>query len=224
MLSRLLSPLREFGWWSGWAYLIDRALGTLSPAMRLYVYDLMVQPVHDQPLLPRGAGSLEVRCIRPGDPEFAALPIRPSLIEARLRQHARCVAALRRGELIGYMWFCPQRYEEDEVRCDFELEPGDSSVFDFDFFVQPEHRLGRAFAALWDGANVELRRLGVARTFSRVSRFNTASRRSHAQLGARRIGVAAFLCLGPLQIAVSSRRPFVSVTLRPARSRLVLRA
>lgn len=208
MLRRIATPLREFGAGAGLLYLLDRALGMLSPRLRLYAYDLVVQPIPESPSS-RRAGSIEVRPIAPDDAVMSRLPVPARVVRTRLEQGGACLGAFRQGQLIGYMWYCPRQYEEDEVRCTFVLEPAAQSVFDFDFFILPEHRMGRGFAALWDGANDVLRASGVRQTFSRVSRFNTASRRAHAHLGGRRIGQAWFLCAWQMQLTLATLPPFV---------------
>ena len=222
---RLAAPLREFGWWGGALYLADRALQRLSARMRLHAYDLMVQPIvaGDLPGA-RLARNLEVREIAPGAPEIAAMPVRPDAMQSRMDQRCVCLGAFRRGAMIGYMWYAQETYAEDEVRCTFVVAPAGEAVFDFDFYVYPEHRMGLGFAGLWNGANRVLRERGVRYTYSRVTRFNVASRRAHAHLGARRIGGALFLTCGGWQATLASVPPYVHACgPRGAAPRLMLR-
>ena len=215
MWKRLCGPFKEYGPGAGALYAIDRVMQALSPHLRLFVYELMVQPVSDQPLLPaRLSKSLEVREIRRGDPDVVLMPARPEIKQSRFDQGARCLGAYRNGQLVGYMWFCPERYEEDEVRCTYLLSPAARSVFDFDLYIYPEHRMGLAFIGIWNGANEHLRRRGVDFTFSRVTRFNLASRRAHAHLGAKRIGMAVFLRAWTLEMMLATVRPFLWISWR----------
>jgi hypothetical protein len=213
-LSKLSNVFREFGMLAGALYLADRALMACTPAARLFAYELIVQPVPPSAPSPPARVSLSVREIHEGDPALAEMPVGPAVIAARFAQRARCLGVFKGEVLAGYMWFCDGRYEEDEVRCTYELEPRAQSVFDYDFYVFPEHRMGRAFATLWAGANRLLSERGIRYTYSRVSRFNTASRRAHRHLGARCIGDAVFLRLGRLELMVATLRPFVRVSLR----------
>ena len=72
----------------------------------------------------------------------------------------------------------------------------EDSVFDFDFYIYPEHRMGLAFVALWNGANAFLSSRGIRfPTFSRLTRFNTA-RIAHRHFGWKHVGRALFLQLG----------------------------
>jgi hypothetical protein len=77
------------------------------------------------------------------------------------------------------------------------------AVFDFDVYVKPEHRMGLGFMAVWDSLLQELRQSGVELSYSRISRFNLASLRAHARLGARPIGQVTFLRLGAVMVAFS---------------------
>ena len=52
MLSRFAGPFREFGFFAGMLYSIDRLCQTQCPSIRLYFYELMVQPIGGAPLLP----------------------------------------------------------------------------------------------------------------------------------------------------------------------------
>src|SRR5262245_29444679 len=157
ILERFAAPIREFGWLAGLAYLVDRGLNSISSRFRLYVYEIMVQPISSKPLLPAGlARHLEVREIRRGDPEIDLMPARPEIKLSRFAQNAMCLGVFKRGQFIGYIWFCFGRYDEDEVRCTFTLTPTDKSVFDFDLFLFPEHRMGLGFVGTWHCANAYL--------------------------------------------------------------------
>jgi hypothetical protein len=210
MPSRLLSPFREFGFLAGALYIIDRILSRLSRGTRLFVYELMVQPIPETPL--RGASlarNLQVRELRDGDPEIAAMPTPPPMIARRYAQGAICLGAFQKDAFVGYMWFCPRRYDEDEVRCTYVIQPPEQSVFDFDFYIFPKYRMGTAFVGLWNGANRELRARDIRYTFSRLTRFNLASRRAHHHLGWKLVGRATFLQLWPLQLMIATVFPFV---------------
>jgi hypothetical protein len=50
---------------------------------------------------------------------------------------------------------------------------------------------------------------------SRINAFNQRSMASHKSMGAQRCGRALFTCLGPLQVMVSDRRPYVALGGRP---------
>ncbi len=194
MLRRMIGPFREFGMAAGALYATDRVLQGVSPKLRLYAYEFMVQPIPDKPLLPPSLiKGFEFREIKRGDPEIELMPARPEIKELRFDQGAVCVGAYRKAALIGYIWFGFRAYEEDEVRCTYSLGDPAQSVFDFDIYIFPEHRMGLGFMAIWHGANEYLRNRGVHFTFSRLTRFNLVSRRSHVHLGWQRIGRAVFL-------------------------------
>lgn len=209
MIAKLSSPFREFGAVAGIAYLADRLLNAVSDRTRLYVYELMEQPVRGPGLLAeRKLAPFELKRIDGDADELALLPVPPEVVDFRLSQDAVCLGTYRAGELVGYIWFCFGEYRDDEVRVSYRL-PDAGSVFDFDVYVMSRHRLGVAFAATWELANRFLREQGIRRSYSRVSRFNPGSRRAHARLGAVSIGKAAVLKLGRFQLLCATVPPYL---------------
>jgi hypothetical protein len=192
--------------------MIGRTLQALSPHLDLRVYELMVQPIPDAPLLPeRFSKGLEIREIRRGAPEVALMPARPDIKESRYDQGAICLGAYRNETLIGYLWLRFGGYEEDEVRCTYLLSPSECSVFDFDLYIFPEHRMGLGFVGIWNGVNKYLRERGIKFTFSRLTRFNLPSRRAHAHLGWKRVANAVFLLAWNVEVMFATVAPFVHV-------------
>jgi hypothetical protein len=220
---RVASPFREFGLAAGSLYVLDRLLRALSPHLGLYLYEFMVQPIGGAPLLPlslrRNLSFLE---IGRGHPDLTLMPAREEIKAQRFDQGARCLGAYRKGQLLGYSWYCTERYEEDEVRCTYELVDRDVSIFDFDLYVLPQHRLLLGFPAVWQGFNEILAPRGVRYTFSRLTRFNLASRRSHAHLGWRRAGAGVFLRTWRVEWMAATIAPYLAVTWGP-RQRVTLR-
>jgi hypothetical protein len=207
-----LGPFKEFGIGLGLLYSIDRLLSRLSSGLGLYVYEIMAQPIVGRDLLPAAlAKSVEFEDIRSGHPDLERVETPTEVKCARFAQGAKCLAAYRRGKMLGYIWWCGHSYLEDEVGCTYVLDEQAQSVFDFDLYVIPEQRLGIAFAAIWHGANARLREQGVRFSCSRVSRFNLASRKAHARLGARPLGWATFLKVGKVRFMVSTIRPFLAL-------------
>jgi len=223
-MQRLLNPFREFGLMAGMLYILDRIFQSISPHLRLLVYELMVQPVSNDKLMPaRTRRQIEVREIPRGDPAIASMPAREDIKDARFRQGAVCLGAFRGDVLVGYVWLCFDRYDEDEVKCTYVLSPSGLSSFDFDFYIFPEFRMGRAFGGLWDGVNEILRGKGVRWTFSRITRFNTASRNAHARLGALRVGTAVFLRICRLEVMCATKPGYFHVSVAPgSRATLML--
>lgn len=213
MLRRVVSPFKEFGLAAGMLYVADRVLRSLSPRLGLQVYELMAQAVNAASLLPPGRtrhlSFAEIPC---GDPAIDSMPARPDIKALRFEQGAKCLGVYRKGELIGYIWFCFRRYDEDEVRCTYELAAPEHSAFDFDLYVLPEHRMGTAFACVWHAANEYLRERGMQATYSRMTRFNLESRKAHARLGSRRVGRAIFLQAWALEVMLASVQPYLALT------------
>ena len=225
MLHKLTSPMREFGWLGGLIYAMDRVLARISPAFRLYFYEIMVQPIPDRPLVPpRLTRNLEMREIKRGDPEVDLMPARHDVKESRFAQDAICLGAYRDRAFIGYIWFCFRRYHEDEVRCTYAVTPETQAVFDFDLYIFPQHRMGLGFIGIWNEANKFLRNRGIRYTYSRLTRFNVASRRAHQHLGWKCVGRTIFLQAGPAQIMAATVFPYLHLSVRKSsRVRLTLR-
>lgn len=216
MLRKLLEPFKEFGAVSGALYILDRALKRLGLPAGVYRYILVAQPVPDRPLLgPRRGQSIAVRQVSRGDPALAAMPLSDDVLEYRFAQGALCFGAFQGEAMIGCLWICLGSYDEDEVRCRFVPLPPGGASWDFDIYVRDDLRTGLAFARLWDTVNADLRGRGVAWSFSRISAFNPRSLASHNRLGARRIGTATYLSLGPWQVMLSSLPPRLHVSTGP---------
>ncbi len=223
---RVFGPFREFGPVVGFLYIISRVLSAISPRLGLMAYDFMVQPITDEPLVPaRMMRRLQIRVIEAGDPVIGLMPVPDAVIRLRYAQGAVCLGAFQNEVFIGYLWLCFQQYDEDEVRCRYALSETEHAVFDFDFYLFPEHRLGLGFLGLWEGARQYLRARNVRYSFSRLTRYNLASSRAHAHLGWQRVGQALFLKLWPLELMVATIHPYVGFSMRPSgRIRLTLAA
>ena len=217
MLHRFVDPFKEFGLFAGALYVLDRLMRSLSPRFGIYVYEFMAQPIMARPMLaPNRTKNLRFVEIVRGDADIALMPAREDIKASRFEQGARCLGVYRKGALMGYIWFCFGKYDEDEVRCTYELAAADRSAFDFDLYVFPEHRMGIAFVAIWHAANEFLHEQGVHYTFSRMTRFNLISRRAHARLGARCVGRALFLQAWSVELMMATVFPYVALTWVPS--------
>lgn len=213
-LKKIIGNFAELGWLDGFLYLVARGLETLSGhRARLLRYYLVAQPVPPkaESKLRASANSL-VTFIRHGDPLVASFPRPPVVIRKRFCDGNLCLAAHSGERFSGFLWLARGAYDEDEVRCRYELARPEQSAWDYDVYVEPDFRIGRSFARLWDAANRYLVAEGVRWSFSRISAFNPASLQSHSQLGIRRLFSATFLCLGPVQITFAGIAPFLHVS------------
>src|SRR5687768_6788861 len=114
MFKRLIAPIREFGLAAGSVYLLDRLLRIISPKLGIYLYELMMQPVKADPLLPaRLRHNLEFVEIGPEHHDLARMPALEEIKVARFEQGSRCLGVYRKGAFIGYGWFCFGAYHED---------------------------------------------------------------------------------------------------------------
>lgn len=211
MLDKFTSAVRMFGFCDGVGYLLDQLLSVRLGWGGFARYLLTAQPIPPEAGKLR-PGKIEIVALEAGDPRLGDLPVEPEVLRARFAQGAVCLAAIEDGRAVASAWFTFGAYDEDMVRCRFVLEPAELCAWDFDVYVAPEHRMGRTFARLWDGANAYLRARGIAWSLSRISAYNAGSLKSHGRLGARVIGRASFLVLGPLQISWASVPPYVHLS------------
>lgn len=226
MFRELRNAIQELGPVDGLAYAVDRALTRLRTGARLHRYYFVAQPIPETPNPRiRSRSRLDIRELEPDDPALAAMPLTPDVLRFRFAQPTVCLGAFKNESLVGYLWLCFGPYQEDEVRAVFEPTPPEQSVWDFDVYVFPEHRLGRTFARIWDGANDLLRQRGIAWTVSRIASHNRMSIASHTRLGARILGSATFLRRNSAQLMIATIPPYVHLSLfGRRRPRLHIRA
>jgi len=216
VLTAARATLKSLGGLDGSLYLLGRLLQRMSLGRaRLISYRLVAQPVAEgDSLPPKRAARFEVRRLLPLDADYLPLPRPRGVIESRFRQGADCFGAFRGGELVGFIWLRLGPFVEDEVRCVFEPRPVGITAWDFDVWVRPDLRFSPLFARLWDEANRYLRAHGVRWTLSRIAGSNVQSVASHRRLGARFLGRATFLAMGPMQIMLANLAPYVHVSCR----------
>lgn len=215
-LKRIHNNFVQLGALNGCLYLADRVLRALS-ANRVFLkrYYLVAQPVQDQPAC-RPSAKNPVVLLEHGSPLNALFPRPPEVIAKRISDGAHCFVALAGEEFAGFLWLAFNAYDEDEVRCRYELADPQHCAWDYDVHVEPKYRIGRTFARLWDSANAHLAGRGIKWSISRISAFNPASLAAHGRLGIRTLCSANFLCIGPLQISVISAAPWFHVSLSPS--------
>jgi len=206
--------LAQLGWGWGILYLVARVLTRVTGGWgRLVCYHLVVQPVPEMPKSLCGSSRQNpVRRIDATDLLVTQFPRPPQVILQRFNDEAICLAATSGERFAGFLWITHGAYNEDEVRCRYELIEPDLSVWDFDVYVEPTFRMGRTFSRLWDAANTYMAEKGVCWSFSRISVFNAGSLLAHTRLGLRRLFSACFLCIGKIQIAVFSVPPFFHIS------------
>jgi hypothetical protein len=210
MIAKLRSHWNDIGRPLGWPTFVYSLLSELlsrgsGNRIRLLGYRIVIQPLPEASQALRTGFALEE--VFEGDIRLKQFDRPADIIASRWAQGSRCFLLLREGVILGFAWFTFNRYVEDEVRSIYQLHPPERLAWDYDIYIEPAHRLGRAFQQLWLGAARELRAAGITHTASRIALTNVASLRSHAALKAETVRSAYFLVLGPWQIAVFAQ-PF----------------
>jgi len=214
MLTKIKRLIGELGAINAFLYMVHVLLSKPTGHWaRIERFLLVSQPVPPSPRLPAGRSKgVEVRRLVSGDELLAQVPRPPEVISSRYAQGAICLALVKTGKVQGYIWLIEGGYEEDVARVLFVLPASGKAAWDFDVYVAPEYRLGFTFARLWDAADAYLRDRGVHWSMSRISMFNAESLNSHGRLGAKAIGSATFLIVGPFQLMVSGLPPYIHLS------------
>lgn len=184
--------------------------------VRLVPYAFMVQPLGTHAFDGVRDDPRTTVALTPADsPLVRQFPRSPAVVQRRYQAGAQCYAVCVKGQFAGHIWISHERYDEDEVRCQYRLADTERAVWDFDVYVAPEFRGGRAVARLWKGVDAALTRQQVQCSFSRVSRFNPSSLAAHSRLGVRQTGWASFLVIGPMQLCFASVEPHLHLSWHP---------
>lgn len=212
MANRIFQSIAQLGWFNTCLYALGRLLERMSDGRwAVHKYRFVAQAIGAAPLC-RGRGKkIEVRLCRHQHELPPDYPRRAEVLRQRYAQGALSLAALRDGELDGFLWLLFDSYQEDEVRARYLLG-ANQAAWDFDVWVRPEARLGMTFARLWDEANSLLRARSVRWSCSRISAFNSASLNAHARIGTRNLGSATFLRCGRWQWMCSTLAPYVHLS------------
>ncbi len=207
------------GWWAKVLYLAHRLLQKLSGGRAgLHLYVICAQPIGQGMFdMVRDDPRTVVTAIDRSDPLVSCFPRPAEVNRRRFDQNATCYVIAVKGEFAGHLWLVTGAYDEDEVRCRYELPMAPPCVWDFDVYIEPRFRNGRAMARLWKAVTADLRRQGVGWSYSRISLFNAQSIQAHERLGAVPVATAAFVVLGSLQFTVYSPVPNVHLQVTSTR-------
>lgn len=205
-LDNLRLTLRELGFAQSVLYALHKVVSQL-PGSRsgVFSYGFYCQP------LQAGEGVDALQPVQPTHAPVSEFPRPQEIIQQRFAQEHLCFVVDVKDNFAGYAWFAEKAMLEDEVDCTYVLAAADM-VWDYDVFVAPKYRIGRAFSRLWGGSAAYLTEQGYRRTLSRISRFNPDSLRAHARLGAERVGSAVFCRAFGVQLMFAAQAPYLSLT------------
>jgi hypothetical protein len=216
MTTGLRHTIAQLGWPMAALYVLARLLDKLSGGRwALYRYHFVAQYIGDTPLSPARGRDIDIRTATVAEATPDDYPRPQAVLRERYAQGALSLTAWRNGRLAGFLWLILDAYQEDEVRVRYRLASS-RSCWDFDVWVRPDERLGWVFLRLWESARLHLRQHGVRWTCSRISAFNPASLRAHAQIGTVRLGGALFLRCGAWQWMIASLAPYFHLSRNPA--------
>lgn len=213
MYSKLRSIVKELGLTVSILYLIDRVLKKISSNCGLITYFFYDQPLKSSNVIARKQ-AYEFVWIEHVNNSIRELPRPDEVLNERFRSGSKCLVAKKAetGEFLGCAWFAFKHYQEDEVNCIYDFSQT-SKVWDYDVYIIPTHRMSRLFLRLWQNAESSLFEEGYTSSLSRISAYNAQSIQSHEKFGAKRCGWAIFLKIFKTQIMLSSRCPYVSLSI-----------
>lgn len=219
LYKKITNNIQELGVIEGTLYCLGVFLEKISLGrIRLIRYLFVAQPIPATSTTHlRPSPKSQIGLTEPNSPLVKAFPRPAEVIAKRFQDGNICIAASNEGQFTGYIWIAHGHYDEDEIRCRYQLAEPDRCVWDFDVYVEPAHRLGRCLARLWDFTNNHLSQSGKHWSFSRIAASNVESIRSHRRLGIQPLFSASFLCIGTMQLMLSTHRPFFHVSLSSSR-------
>jgi GNAT superfamily N-acetyltransferase len=152
----------------------------------IYPYYFVYEPVRVRPELERLDEGLEFRELGSSDaPLIATLPERPRH-EAKVRSlmdHATCIAALERNQLVAYSWYTRDKLRGLAGADPMAALPADCAYL-FDMFVCRSVRGRNVAAVLRNHVHRRLAAQGIRHACSISLAFNQSTRRFKAKLGA----------------------------------------
>jgi len=212
-LSNLTSLFKRLSFGAFCALCLHKALRRLSKNNAVHYYHFYRQPIkarNQQERQRRSAFSFDWH--ESFSPLMQQLPRPEHRLRDRFLQKTSCLLGTKGDKIISCAWFAYGSYEEDEVWCQYNFSKSEQTVWDYDIFVDPKYRLGRAFYVTWQTASADLYTRGFRSTLSRISAYNPNSIKSHEKLGAQHCGSALFLKLARVQLMVSNKHPFLHCT------------
>ena len=107
-------------------------------------------------------------------------------VEDRLASGQTCICSWYKGQLAGFIWLAPRRVFSPELRCMFETDS--TGVFEYNAFVNPDHRRMHVGLRLLDKACQEFAEKGFKTMYSYFRISNQASRKGNTHLGFKKVG------------------------------------
>jgi GNAT superfamily N-acetyltransferase len=220
VVARFQDCLRRLGPVDCALYSIAKAAHAVSGGVvAIRRYYLFAQPLSAFP--PRAShrgASIAVRRLTPTDAAIARMPRPAPELAGRFAAGSECLLAEREGKVIGFLWLHLGPYDDPETGVRFVPSPLGFTAWDFDVFVDPEHRASFALHRLWSEAAAWLRSRHVAHSVSLIWYNNDRSIRSHQRLGAFIVGSGLQIRVGRWTLHLADRAPRVRL-LRPGAPR-----
>ncbi len=214
MIERLKSAINIYGFINGLIYITNQLFKRIfKDNVKIDKFYLYAQPISKKSLLPESRlAKYNLFELKKEFVDISKFGRPKHIINQRYSQGGRCIACFKDEVLLGYIWFTLKPYKEDVVCCTYVPKPSKQVAWDYDIYVEPKHRLGFTFMALWDALNKELSRSGYEWSMSRISAFAIESIRSHSRLKAVRLSTLLFFTFFKMQILFATTKPFFHIS------------
>ena len=147
-------------------------------------YTLVAVPAGGMPAMPRG---FRVEPISPERLSRHRIDANPDEQARRFAQGLTCLAAYNaRDEFVGVTWVGTGPFDESMVHLRFVVP--DTAIWDTGLWIHPDHRLGRAFAALWAGTAEWMQAKGRIWSMIWIADYNLPSLLSHRRMRSATVG------------------------------------
>ena len=151
-----------------------------------YRYAIVAMPSAVMPTMPR---TMTVREIAAEELAQYSIDVSPAVQADRFGQGMTCLGAFNaRLELLGVTWVGTGSFTEDLIAVRFAVPS--TSCWDTGLWVAPQHRLGRAYVALWAGTRAWMEERGLGTSYSRITDHNISSISAHRRMGARFLDIS----------------------------------
>lgn len=191
----------------GLAGVVSYAAARLAVRLRLVSWQrahVVAVPRHALPAMPRGFSVMELDAPAL---EQRSIDIGPGNQAARFAQGLRCLGAIAaNGELAGTIWVTSGACTEGELPLRFHPPAG--CGWDTGMWIHPDHRLGRAFAALWAGVGAWLDQHGLSWSASSIADYNLTSLGAHRRLDMVILGRFVALRIGQWHFIAAGAEPW----------------
>lgn len=186
------------------SYAIAR-LAARSGWFSYHRFEILAIPRSGMPKMPR---NYCVRTLAASDLVDMVIDVDSDVQAMRFGQGLECLGCFApSGQLAGVIWLGVDDHRDDDVAVQFDLS--DDCCWDTGLWIAPEHRMSRAFPAIWAGVADWMAQRRLDWSVSRIADYNIGSLLPHRRMAARELGGIAVFRFGHWQYCWQGRPRWV---------------